>query len=156
VKKAIALLFFMWYTIIMRIFIKRLFAFPPIFFLIFSFLSCCCFLGHAEAGISRQVAEKSQVPSPHSNSHCDSGDSQDDHSAPNDQCECPKLQGVLVQGSDAFKTADIALSSFSHQIILDKIFLVFVLDSHSLLAGPSPQSLVSSVPLYIKNPTLRI
>ncbi len=140
----------------MRIFLKRFFAFPAILFLIFSFISCCCLSGQAEAGIPHpQVTEKTQGPSPNS-SHCDSRDAQDDHSGAKHQCECPKLQGTLAENFDALKTANVFLSSFSHQIILDKSSLTFVTGKHHFLAGSSPPFPVSSVPLYIKNPSLRI
>ncbi len=145
----------MWYTMRMRMFIKRFFAFPLILFLIFSFLSCCCLSGHAEAGIShQQVTEKTQRPS--SNSHCDSHDPQDNHSGAKHQCECPKLQGTLANNFDALKTANVLLYSLSHQLVIDKISFVLITGKHNSSAGSSPPFSVSSVPLYIKNPSLRI
>ncbi len=140
--------------------IKGFLAFPLILSFLFASVICCCQLSHAEAGISHQEATKN-TPIFSRNSHCDPGDSQDHHSADHQSeghtCECPKLQGTLAKNFDIVKAADIVLYSFNHQISLDKIFLAFVPDSHNLLAGSSPPKLSStSIPLYIKNPTLRI
>lgn len=129
---------------------------PLILSFLFSSVICCCLPGHAEAGISHEkITQNTQVSS--YNSHGDSGDSQDHHSTANHKCECPKLQGTLAKDFDILKAADIVLYSFNHQIVLDKIFLAFVPESHNSLIGPSPPQFSSSpIPLYIKNPTLRI
>lgn len=129
---------------------------PLILSFVFSSVICCCLSGHASAGISNEkITQNTQVSS--YNSHGDSDDSQDHHSAADHKCECPKLQGTLAKDFDILKTAEIVLYSFNHQIILDKIFLAFVPDSHNALIGPSPpQFSSSSIPLYIKNPSLRI
>jgi len=141
------------YIIYMYRAIKKFLVFPLIFSFLFVSIICCCLSGHAEAGISHQEAtENTQVSS--YNSH---RDSQDNHSTADHKCECPKLQGTLAKNFDILKAADIVLYSFHHQIILDKIFLAFVPDSHNSLIGPSPpQFSSSSIPLYIKNLTLRI
>mgnify|MGYP001595466836 CR=1 len=129
---------------------------PLIFSFVFSSVICCCLSGHAEAGISyEEITPNTQVSS--HDSHGDSDDSQDHHSTADHKCECPKLQGTLAKNFDILKAADIVLYSLNPQIILDKIFLAFVPDSHNSLIGPSPpQFSSSSIPLYIKNPTLRI
>src|SRR5437867_4322280 len=129
---------------------------PLIFSLIFSFVICYCSSENTEAVISHQQFSKSAATSSHDN-HFDSDNPQDHHSSPNHQCECPKLQGTLVKNFDIFKAADIVLYSFNHQIMLNKIFLAFVPDSHNSLIGSSPPQFSSSaIPLYIKNPALRI
>lgn len=136
--------------------IRKFFAFLFVLSFVFSSVICCCLSDHAEAGIFHEkITQNTQAPS--YNSHGDSDDSQDRHSAADHKCECPKLQGTLAKDFDILKAADIVLYSFNHQIILDKIFLAFVPDSHNSLIGPSPpQFSSSSIPLYIKNPTLRI
>jgi len=123
---------------------------------VFSSVICCCLSGHAEAGISHEeITQNTQALS--YNSHGDPGDPQDHHSAADHKCECPKLQGTLAKDFDILKTADIVLHPFNPQIILNKIFLAFVPDSHNSLIGSSPpQFSSSSIPLYIKNPSLRI
>jgi hypothetical protein len=133
---------------------KKLLVFPLIFSLIFSFILCYCLPQSAQAQDFDQHIEY-VVQTPQS-SHCES-DSQDDHSGKNHNCECPKLQGTLAENFDVLKTTGVVLYFFNHQIILDKIFSAFVPDSYNLLVGPSPpQFSSSSIPLYIKNPTLRI
>lgn len=136
--------------------IRKFFAFLFVLSFVFSSVICCCPPGHAEAGISHEEITQNTQASSH-DSHGDSDDSQDHHSTADHKCECPKLQGTLAKNFDILKAADIVLHSFNHQIILDKIFLAFVPDSHNSLIGSSPpQFSSSSIPLYIKNPTLRI
>lgn len=133
-----------------------LFTAPLILSFVFSSVICCCPPGHAEAGISHEEITQSIQASSH-DSHGDSDDSQGHHSTADHKCECPKLQSTLAKNFNILKAADIVLHSFSRQIILDKIFLAFVPDSHNALIGPSPpQFSSSSIPLYIKNPALRI
>jgi hypothetical protein len=129
---------------------------PLILSFVFSSVICCCLSGHAEAGISHEeITQNTQVSS--HDSHYDSHDSQDNHSTADHKCECPKLQGTLAKDFDILKAADVVSCSLNHQIIRGKIFLAFVPDSHNSLIGPSPPQLSSSsIPLYIKNPTLRI
>ena len=129
---------------------------PLILSFVFSSVICYCLPGHAEAGISHEgITQNTQVSS--HNSHGDSDDSQDHHAAADHKCECPKLQGILAKNFDILKAADIVLYSFNRQVILGKIFSAFVPDSHNPLMGPSPpQFRSSSIPLYIKNPALRI
>lgn len=134
---------------------KRLFVLPLIFSLVFSSVFCCCLSQSAHAEDSDQHG--GNVISTSKSSHCESHNPQDDHSGADHKCECPELQGALANNLDILKAAEVVLYSFNHQIILDKIFLAFVPDSHNLLTGASPPQLSSSsIPLYIKNPTLRI
>ena len=147
--------YFFWYIYLYEK-VYKFFDHSLILSFVFSSVICCCLSGHAEAGISyEEITPNTQVSS--HDSHGDSDDSQDHHSTADHKCECPKLQGTLAKNFDILKAADIVLYSLNPQIILDKIFLAFVPDSHNSLIGPSPpQFSSSSIPLYIKNPTLRI
>lgn len=131
---------------------------PLIPSLIFSFVICYCLPENedVEAAISHQQFSESVSASSH-DAHSDSHDPQDHHSSPNHQCECPKLQGALAKNFEIIKATDAALYFLNHQIITGKTFLAFISNSRNLLIGPSPPQFPSSaVPLYIKNPTLRI
>ncbi len=135
--------------------VKELLIIPLIFSLAFSSILCCCLSQLAQAQDSDQHIEHAVQAS--ESSHCESHNPQDSHSGKKHNCECPQLQGTLAKNFDGLKAIGIVLYSFKHQVVLGKIFLVFIPDSHNLFTGPSPPQLVlSSVPLYIKNPTLRI
>ncbi len=132
---------------------KRLLVFILISSLVFSSFFCCCLSESAHAKDSNQhVAVTSK------SSHCDTHNSEKNHSDGEHKCECPKFQGDLAKSFDSLKAADVISYTLNYQIVLDKIFISFAPDSHNLLAGASPplQLYSSSVPLYIKNPTLRI
>ncbi len=122
--------------------------------IVFSSLICCCLSDHARAEDSHHQSS-GDIPAS-SQDDANAHDPQDHHSS-NHKCECSQLLSTLAENFDILKAADVVLYSFNRQIVLDKIFLTFVPDSHHSLIGPSPpQFSSSSIPLYVKNPSLRI
>ena len=135
--------------------LPRFLAVPLVFPLIFSLFFCCCLTQTVHAEYADRQINQAQHAYARSN-HCDSHDSAEHHSAPQHNCECPKLLSILSGNFDIFQTADIVLYSFNRQIVLGEIFLSFVPDSHKLLTEHSQPFSSSVTPLYIKNPSLRI
>lgn len=136
---------------------KIFFFFPLTLALTFSSILCCCLLISAEAEILNQPMNQG-LPAASGVNHCDSHKTNADHSGKKHQCECPKLQGILAKDFDIFTAADVVLYFYNHQIIQGRIFSAFVVPNcYKMLSGQSPpQFSLSPIPLYIKNPTLRI
>jgi len=119
-----------------------------------SVLCCCLEAASPEAETTQQISKHG--PGKSHNTHCESHDTQADHTGEQHNCECPKLQGTLAKNFDILKSADIVHFFINHKILAVNSFFNSIPDLKLVFYDHSPPSNSDSLPLYLKYSVLRI